>query len=240
MTRFLGVIVSCVAILALRAPAQQVFASESKSWSFTMPAGWTPVSFDAIHQFDNAIHARANVQGFKYIAGFARGERAVLKAPFVLVQISDNVFAGSSYDDIDRIIGSKAFTNARDRTAAQFVSGLSGTTTLDRSRNRLVTRMTFDAGGQRLACSSFAYLGSEKIIQFNCYDLESHGGAQAAEFERFVGSFAFAPGHDFVANASSASEMAVAERAGRLVGGLIGSAVALAVVGVVVKVFRRG
>src|SRR5205085_9838677 len=85
-TRVLVVMAACLTLFACAASAQQEFASETKSWSFTMPAGWEPMSADQVAKINKQYKVRNPDHPSRVVAGFMKSG-GLFAYPRVLLQI---------------------------------------------------------------------------------------------------------------------------------------------------------
>ncbi|HYE61593.1 MAG TPA: hypothetical protein VD997_06330 [Phycisphaerales bacterium] len=210
------------------AVAQQEYASETRSWSFTAPEGWHLIPFDQVADMNAAAQGAVGSSGFKYVAGFSRSPSGI-GTPYILVQLQDNHFKGMSYENIQRAANSELAREAEERVKRRMAGNFHfDPIRVEPSHARFVRTGTISTNGLSLECATYGYLGADKIVQFNCYSSAGQLGADQPKFDEMLATFRFAPDKQFTPGGGS--EVDKAERLGYATGRIV----AFALIGVVV------
>jgi hypothetical protein len=202
-TRLLGVMVVSMALFALRAPAQQEIASETKSWSFTMPAGWEFMSPQQLDKIKKQYKVRDPDDRSRVVAGFVKSG-GLFAYPQVLVQVLETDMSNVSWRTLDRMIQDGYDESAGTENVAVILEmvGSSGAEdcTLDRNAKTLNATGSIVMDDQSVVpTASRAFLYHAGAIQLTGLDYKTNEGGAQRSLDAFAGSFHFAPGREFVA-----------------------------------------
>lgn len=187
-----GVVAAVVLVVMTPwAVAQREYASESRSWSFTSPAGWNPIGFEVIKGIEAQVRAEYPDKTMTYIAGFTKGPMNTLVYPRILVNKTDVDLTGVKLEDVEFGLTLRKATNERELAIGDLVySFVIGEGTLDRSKMRVVsTAEDTNDKGEEVTFTVYGYFGKNYLIQFECVDLKSNGDRNAGAFAQFVNTF---------------------------------------------------
>lgn len=203
-----SLLLALVLSLCRVACAQQEFASETKSWSFTMPEGWEPMSQQQLDKIKQQYKLRNPDDTSRVIVGFIK-TGGLFAYPQVLVQVLETDMSKVSWHSLDRMI-SKGYDDSLGAQSAANLAELVGGSGADDAKVDQNARTISGAGGivmddqseVHTACRAFLY--SSGAIQLTGLDYKNNqGGAQRA-LDAFAGSFHIASGREFVAAADTA------------------------------------
>jgi hypothetical protein len=189
-------VVLLLAVIAAPARAQTPFRDESLHWQVQLPQGWTsdPSMVDTATALAKSHMPAAD---FRYVAAF-KGQGN----PYVLVQYTPVPMTGADLDQIE-----KKFEKGFRRGAEQVQRDLSDVVTkmepgkpvLDRSRNRIISRIHMtDQSGRDADALMIAYLTKDGTVQLNCYAPSEEFEAAQAEFDAIANSLQIDPAYAFV------------------------------------------
>jgi hypothetical protein len=202
-TRFLGVMAVCITLFALRAPAQQEIASETKSWSFTMPAGWEFMSPQQLDKIKKQYKLRDPDDRSRVVAGFVK-TGGLFAYPQVILQVLETDMTNVSWGALDHMVKRGFDDSPGAASAATILELVAGSGAEDATVDRN-TRTINGSGGiimddqSDVPTATRTFLYHAGAVQLTGLDYKSNqGGAQKA-LDAFAGSFHFASGREFVA-----------------------------------------
>jgi hypothetical protein len=205
-TSLIAVFALALCLFAPAAPAQQEFASESKSWKFTVPDGWNMIGFEVTKGIEARMREQDPDRPTTYLVGFTKGGMNTLVYPRVLVATAKVDMTGVMVEDIEAGLAGGAPTSELDEARKLFVrdAGIHPGGSLDTSRMRAITTVSkTNEKGEAVKVKVYAYIGKSQVIRFECSDLESNGENASGSFEQLAGSFSFRDDAKFVPAASS-------------------------------------
>lgn len=190
-----------VIALAVSQALGETFRDDARHFQVDLPMGWSVMSPQELGEFNaNARQSMPN-QKIEYIAGFRLAKSAPGTYPYVLVQLLPGKVRGATYEDLERSLA-KEVGNIKsvESTLGDQVKNMNvGDVFLERSRNRIVMRISMDVNGVgRVLVHSVGHIGADHLVLL-------HGYASERSFEEFLPtahafaeSFRFDSGHTFV------------------------------------------
>lgn len=193
----MAVVLACVPAVA---SAQQLYQSETKAWKFTAPEEWNPIHFRIMKAEDEYTRAKYPNKNYKYIAGFTRGGMNTFTMPYIFVNKTEVDLSGVKYEDMEEGFAIAKPSGKREEALKAFVGQWQmGDTVVDREKNRTVSIAEYkNQRGETVRCTTYSYLGSKYIIQFECYDLASEDDKNLPAIDKLVNSFDFTEEASFV------------------------------------------
>jgi len=204
----LVVAVLAVGFIASSAPAQQEIASETKSWSFTMPAGWEFMSAPQLDKIKEQYKLRDPDDRSRVVAGFIKSG-GLFAYPQVILQVIETDMSNVSWGALDRMVKHGYDNSPGAESAATILELVSSSgaddCTIDRGARTLnASGIIIQDDQSEYPTASRAFLYHAGAVQLTGLDYKTNqGGAQRA-LDAFAGSFHFASGREFVAAADKA------------------------------------
>jgi hypothetical protein len=192
-------------LLSAPTMGQQEFASESKSWAFTMPEGWQPMTAEQVAKLNKQYKVRDPNHPSRVVAGFIKSG-GLFAYPQVVLQVLEADMSKLSWPALQRMCKDGEDESPGAETA-ELIAGL-----IDSSGADPDLGMQFNQGAAQVSskgglvlddqvsvktsCRTFLHTGG--AIQLTGLDyLTSSGGEQRA-LDAFAGSFHVSSGHNFV------------------------------------------
>lgn len=200
------------------------YRDEARHFSFAVPDDWVRMPRFEIDFINDLSGFRPNYQpGLRYELGFRPKDAHPGELPCVLIQPIPGSLRGSDFEDVKRSLNPQGNASVREGAGAirTLIKDLPvGSAVLDRSKNRIVFRLTRD--GQDATSSwvmGVAHLGADEGVMVYCYAPPQDHDRWLPQFEQINESFQFDPGYTFTPSSGSSWGTAL-QRA--VIGGIAG------------------
>ena len=204
MTRYVLVIAFAVALWCGLASGQQTFSTANKAWSFTVPAGYQPMTQQQLDKMSEEFKQIMPDHQPRLLAAFIK-KGGLFAYPRLLVQEVETDTSQLSWGALGRIL-STGRDNSTGAPAAVTIGDMvviSGAETYAIDQNQRAINGHGNLGFERIdvVTASRAYLHSNGAVQLMA--MENHVNAYNVDhvLQEFAATFKIAPGHEFVAAA---------------------------------------
>lgn len=189
-----------------------------------LPSGWGGVPADALESVNKLVSESMPGSKIKYTAGFQLAKQPPLSYPYVLVQPTRfQTRSTASYDEIEENLAKETKTAIKKVEGAfpELKDLAVGVPALDRSRNRIITRIEMDVPGiGKVKGLSVGFIGANGIINVHCYAPEADFDRQLPPFHALLESFQFDSGYTFTPRGGLGSAVVIGAVCGGIIGGL--------------------
>jgi hypothetical protein len=204
--RFAAVFIAFVlCLLSVPTMAQQEFASESKSWAFTMPAGWQPMTPEQVAKLNKEYKVRDPDHPSRVVAGFIKSG-GLFAYPQVVLQVLEADMSQLSWPALQRMCKDGEDESPGAETAA-LIAGL-----MDSSGADPDLGMQFNQGAGQVSCKGTLVLENQTSVKTACrtflhtggaiqltgMDYTTASGGEQRALDAFAPSFHVSSGHNFV------------------------------------------
>jgi hypothetical protein len=198
--------VVAVLLCMLCAPAhgQQDFSSESKSWTFTMPAGWQPMSQEMVAKVNKEYKVRNPDHPAKVVAGFIKSG-GLFVYPQIVLQVCETDMSKLSWPALERMYKEGDDETEGAESAATILDLVWSTGVeddadmhLNEGARQITAKGTLvlDSGAE-LQTASRAFLHGAGVVQLSALEVKSNAGGAQRALDQFANSFRVASGHEF-------------------------------------------
>lgn len=210
--------------------------------SLVLPPGWTRTPDAVVAAADAEVASRVPGRNFQYIGAASREHDGSLIPPYIIVQVTafGQPISGASYDQIEKGLGAYssddletvAETSLKDLVDSVKMNQI----VLDRARNRTTFNFELTAGSDTLRGLAIGFLGSDRMISINCYQMAGEFDQTLPQFQAIIDGFSWQPGREFVPGNGSSGIWGNVIR-GAIFGALFG--LGLAAIAVVRKALNK-
>jgi hypothetical protein len=226
----LRLIAVALGLLLMAAPAvgAEPYRDAARHYSLTIPPGWKAMPPNAVMMINNMVRQKMPGVDIRYDGAFQLQGQQPGAYPYILVQVQPIPGGGASYEQIEAELakGVKEGIKKVEGPISDLAKNLSvGTPALDRTRNRVVTRIEMDVlGVGRIQGLSVGFLGANDMVYLHCYAREADFPKYLPTFDALLESFRFDPGYAFVPQSNDPFWRGIGSGAlvGAVAGGLAG------------------
>jgi hypothetical protein len=207
MKSHLAIVFVAFALCLLSVPtmAQQEFASESKSWAFTMPAGWQPMTPEQVAKLNKQYKVRDPDHPSRVVAGFIKSG-GLFAYPQVVLQVLEADMTRLSWPALQRMC-KDGYDESPGADTAVLIAGLMDSSGADPDQGIQFNQgaghvsckgglVLDDQSNVKTACRTFLHSGG--AIQLTGLDYATNPGGEQRALDAFAGSFRVSSGHNFV------------------------------------------
>jgi hypothetical protein len=211
------------------------YRDAARHYTLELPQGWEAMSAQELNQINELLRQRVPGSAIHYHAGLRQTGTLPGTYPYILVQFTPFTSPNASYEDIEQTL--KREFPGEVKQAEGVLGDLArnltvGTPVLDRSRNRILTRVQLGVPFiGTIQGFSVGHIGKEGIVYVHCYAPENDFATLSPAFNRLQESFQYDAGYTFTPAKGNTFMRNIGKHAavGALIGGVVGALVGGAV-----------
>src|SRR4051812_45787728 len=189
----LVVAVLAVGFIASSAPAQQEIASETKSWSFTMPAGWEFMSAPQLDKIKEQYKLRDPDDRSRVVAGFVKSG-GLFAYPQVVLQVLETDMSNVSWGTLDHMVKHGYDDSPGAASAATILELVSSSGAEDATVDRTARTLSGTGGlvmddQSDVPPATRTFLYHAGAVQLTGLDYKSNQGGTQRALDAFANSF---------------------------------------------------